>query len=143
MLTHTTPASVRGVAQIVSETDREMFLPTLFGGRHIIVAETTVYGFMGRLSPEDYQGGLWDFFALAGAPLFLAPPTKERYRIACDTNGFEGEASAEAAGIIATLFTFSHLSFQYGSDLLSEGYYRLYDYAADHPEARVIFGAID
>ena len=51
--------------------------------------------------------------------------------------------SAGAAGIIATLFAFSHLSFQYPVDLMAEGYSRLYDYAAEHPESAEIFQAID
>ena len=51
--------------------------------------------------------------------------------------------SAEAAGIIATLFAFSHLSFQYQSERLTEGYGRLYAYSADHAEAAEIFQAID
>ena len=45
--------------------------------------------------------------------------------------------------IIATLFAFSHLSFQYPVDLMAEGYSRLYDYAAEHPESAEIFQAID
>lgn len=59
------------------------------------------------------------------------------------TNGYESEVSADAAGIIATLFTLSHLSFKYESDLLPEGYGRLYAFASDHPEASEIFQAID
>lgn len=51
--------------------------------------------------------------------------------------------SAEAAGIIATLFTFSHLSFRFECDLLVEGYDRLHAYSSGHPEASEIFQAID
>ena len=78
-----------------------------------------------------------------GKPLYLAPASKPRLQIICDTNGYEGEVSAGAAGIIATLFAFSHLSFQYPVDLMAEGYSRLYDYAAEHPESAEIFQAID
>ena len=45
--------------------------------------------------------------------------------------------------IIATLFAFSHLSFRYDDDELAEGYGRLYEHAANHPEAAAIFQAID
>ena len=51
--------------------------------------------------------------------------------------------SAEAAGIIATLFVLSHLSIQYESDHLAEGYHRLHDYLDGHPEASAIYQAID
>lgn len=73
----------------------------------------------------------------------MAPMSKPRYRLFCEGNSFEGEVSADAARIIATLFAFSHLSFRYDDDELAEGYGRLYNYATDHPEAREIFRAID
>ena len=121
-------------AIIVPDERRLDFLPTLFGRSLLIVAENAVYSFMERLSPLDYRGGFWDFYEHDGTPLFMAPKS---------ITGLQGEASAEAAGITATLFTFSHLSFQYRSDRLPEGYGRLHNYSADHPEASEIFQAID
>lgn len=137
------PETTIRLATLVPEHRRETFLPTMFGLQRLIVAENTLYNFMGWLSQQDYGGGLWDFYEHEGKPLYLVPTSKARYRITCETNGYEGEVSAEAAGIIATLFTFSHLSFKYQSDLLVEGYYRLYAYAAEHAEASEIFQAID
>ena len=119
------------------------FLPRLFGRRLLIIGEHTVFRFMEILSPGDYGGGLWDFYERAGQPLYLAPTSKPRCRLFCEGNGFEGEVSSDAAGIIATLFAFSHLSFRYDDDELAEGYGRLYEYAADHAEAAAIFQAID
>ena len=130
-------------ASIVPDDRRAEFLPTLFGRSLVIIGENAVYGLMERLSPLDYRGGFWDFYEQDGQPLYLVPTSKPRYRISCETNGYEGDVSADAAGIIATLFTFSHLSFKYQSDLLAEGYDRLYAYAADHDEASEIFQAID
>jgi hypothetical protein len=130
-------------ATIVPDERRQEFLPTLFGQSLLIVAENAVYSFMERLSPLDYGGGFWDFYEQEGNALFLAPRSKTRFRITGEITGFQGDVSAEAAGIIATLFTFSHLSFQYHSERLSEGYGRLYVYSADHPEASEIFQAID
>ena len=98
---------------------------------------------MKRLSPLDYGGGFWDFYEHEGKPLFLAPQSKSRFWITGEITGFQGEVSAEATGIIATMFAFSHLSFQSQSDLLVAGYERLYAYSADHPEASEIFQAID
>ena len=51
---------------------------------------------MERLSPVDYDGGLWDFYELAGAPLYLAPTSKPRFRLSWEGNGYEGEVSAGA-----------------------------------------------
>ncbi|MDW9793750.1 antirestriction protein [Sinorhizobium meliloti] len=138
-----TPVIAPQSATIVPEASRPEFLPTLFGRSLLIVAENAVYSLMERLSPLDYGGGCWTFYEHEGKPLFLAPQSKSRFRITGEITGFQGEVSAEAAGIIATLFAFSHLSFQYQSEHLSEGYGRLYAYSADHPEAVEIFQAID
>ncbi|MQW87014.1 antirestriction protein [Sinorhizobium saheli] len=138
-----TSVIARQSATIVPEERRPEFLPTLFGRSLMIVAENAVYSFMERLSPLDYGGGFWDYYEHEGKPLFLAPQSRSRFRITGEITGFQGEVSAEAAGIIATLFGFSHLSFQYQSEHLSEGYGRLYAYSADHPEAAEISQAID
>lgn len=130
-------------ATLVPEDRRMEFLPRLFGRRLLIIGEHTVFGIMDRLSPADYGGGMWDFYELGGRPLYLAPTSKLRFRLFCEGNGYEGGVSACAAGIIATLYTFSHLSFSYGDDELAEGYARLYAYATEHSEASEIFQAID
>lgn len=130
-------------ASPVPKERRMDFLPSLFGQRLMLVGERTVFEFMGWLSPEDYGGGFWTFYECQGKPLFLAPDTDTRFRISCDGNGYQGVFSAEAAGIVATLFAMSHLSFRHESERLSEGYTRLYTYAGAHPEAGEIFQAID
>ena len=127
----------------VAEERRPTLLPELFGPSRMLVAENMVYAMMNSLSPLDYAGGHWDFYELGGRPLFMAPTSKARYRMACSGNGWQGDVSAEAAGIIATLFAFSHLSFHHADDQLVEGYARLYEFAGDHPEAAEIFQAID
>lgn len=128
---------------IVPEARRMAFLPALFSPSLMLVGETTAYQFMSWLAPDDYTGGLWHFHERDGRPLFLSPVFDKRFHISCETNGYRGDVSAEAAGIIATLFALSHLSFRHEVDELSEAYMRLYDFAADHPEAREIFQAID
>ena len=131
------------VATLVPDHRRTDFLPNLFGLQFLIVGENTLYSLMEWLSPEDYGGGFWNFYELDGKPLYLVPTSKPRYRIICRTNDYSGEVSANAAGIIATLFTFSHLSFKYQSDRLADGYSRLFAYAANHAAASEIFPAID
>lgn len=130
-------------ATIVPDGARMEFLPALFGLPLLIIGENTVYHFMERLSPADYGGGFWNFYEHRGRPLFLAPTSRPRFRILCATNDYRGEVWAEAAGIIATLFAFSHLSFRHRSDRLAEGYGRLHRYATRHPEAAQIVQAID
>ena len=139
----TTDLATRRLATIVPEDRREKFLPVLFGFQFLIVAENTVYSFMSRLCPRDYGGGFWTFYEHDGKPLFLAPDSDRRFRIESAITEYRGEVSAEAAGIIATLFTFSHLSFKFESERLSDGYELLFRYCDAHPEASAIFAAID
>lgn len=109
----------------------------------MLVGERTVYQFMSWLAPEDYAGGMWRFHEQGREPLFMSPETNKRFRISCETNGYRDEVSAEAAGIIATLFALSHLLFRPESDLLADAYLRLYAFAGGHAEAGEIFKAID
>ncbi|MFZ1348011.1 MAG: antirestriction protein [Tabrizicola sp.] len=130
-------------ATLVPEERRMAFLPALFSPALMLIGERAVYQFMSWLAPDDYMGGLWHFHERDGRPLFLSPDADKRFRIFCETNGYMGEVSAEAAGIIATLFALSHLSFQHEADQLSEAYMRLYEFAGEHPEGGEIFKAID
>lgn len=132
-----------GPAIVVPEAQRMAFLPALFGPRLMLIGESAVYQLMSWLAREDYTGGLWRFYERDGQPLFIAPEAEKRFRITCETNGYRGEDSAEAAGIIATLFALSHLSFRHDAAQLTEPYGRLYEFAGDHPEAGKIFGTID
>ncbi len=136
------PVNTPLAADLVPDERRMDFLPALFGLSLLMVGEHAVYNFLARLSP-DYGGGFWDFLELDAAPLYLRPASDGRFRIHCETNDYEGEVSADAAGIIATLFAFSHLSFRDRSERMANAYARLYAFAGDHPEARAIFGAID
>lgn len=127
----------------VPETRRMEFLPGLFGRKLMLVGERSVYQFMSWLALEDYAGGMWRFHEQGCQPLFLAPDTERRFRVSCETNGYQGEVSSEAAGIIATLFALSHLSFRHEADQLADAYSRLYAFAGVHAEAGEIFAAID
>lgn len=130
-------------ATLVPEARRMTFMPALFSPALMLIGERAVYQFMSWLAPDDYTGGLWHFHERGGQPLFMSPDADKRFHIFCETNGYMGEVSAEAAGIIATLFALSHLSFRHEADQLADAYMRLYEFAGDHPEAGEIFKAID
>ncbi|RFC64752.1 antirestriction protein [Mesorhizobium denitrificans] len=138
-----TSSITRQAATVVPDDRRHDFMPAMFGMPLMMAAEFAIYSFMEKLSPLDYRGGYWQFFELDNKPLFIAPTSKPRFRITGDITTFQGEVSAEAAGIIATLFTCSHLSFQHPSELLPEGFARLHAYVDGHAEASEIFRAID
>ena len=130
-------------ATLVPADRRQNFLPDFFGLNRLIFAENFLYALMEQLSPHDYGGAYWNFYELDGKPLYLAPTSKPRFRIRWEGNGYEGEVSAEAAGIIATMFALSHLSFRFEDDRFAEAYARLHEFAAGHPEAGEIFQALD
>jgi hypothetical protein len=106
----------------------------------MMTVEGAVYDWMARLSP-GYQGGYWHFYELSNGGFYMAP-TLERLHVV-SPNGFEGTLSAEAAGITACLFTFSHLSFVINSDIFAEHYHQLLPFAIEHAEASLILGATD
>lgn len=128
-------------ATIVPDKRRHEFLPALFGKLLRGTGENTVYDMIGRLSP-GYEGGFWNFYEFEGKPLFMAPSSDSRFRIACP-NGFKAEVSAETVGIIATLYAFFYLSLGYADAILKEGYDRLIDYSDKLPEAVEISKAVE
>lgn len=84
-------------ATLVPEARRMAFLPALFSPALMLIGERAVYQFMSWLAPDDYTGGLWHFHEREGQPLFMSPDADKRFRIFCETNGYMGEVSAEAA----------------------------------------------
>lgn len=116
----------------------------LFGVHFPLRFEPYVYAVTSRLSTE-YRGGYWEFYALSNGGFYMAPHADRLFRVSCD-NGFEGNLSADALGIAACLYAYSHLSFD-GDDAFvetcTEQYHLLRDYMLEHTEARGILGAID
>lgn len=129
-------------ARRVEDSERLMTLPRHFGKR-LLVLEGTVYDFMRRFAP-DYRGGFWDFIELSNGGFYIALEHEGTFRFSVDTNGYDGELSADAAGITVCLFAYSHLSFRYpDDDLFGDYFHRLREFAIQHAEASEIFAAID
>lgn len=133
-------------AVLVAERERMSFLPKHFG-ELVLLGEATVYGWMARLCPS-YSGGYWNFYSLSNGGFYMAPVGDDKLmQLDVDGNGFDGEVSADAAGVIATLFALSHLSHQLvgtaDGDNVAENFIRLRDFAAGHVERGPIFQAID
>ena len=129
------------VASLVADTARLLTLPRHFGS-HLLVAETTIFAWLRELS-ADYQGGYWHFYELSNGGFYMAPDLSERLRIEVIGNGYRGPLSADAAGITACLFAYSHLSFRFRDGPFGNHYAWLLDFAADHAEARSILAAVD
>lgn len=106
----------------------------------MLVVEDAVYAMMRQLS-ASYRGGYWEYFELSNGGFYMRLATKDRIQIQVYSNGYEGEMSADAAGIVVCLMVFSHLSFKY--EALADYFHALRDFAKSHPEASAIFSAVD
>jgi hypothetical protein len=75
----------------------------------------------------------------------MAPCSDQLYQVSCD-NGYEGKLSADALGITACLYAYSHLSFssnQAFAEICANHYHLLRGYMLEHEEASKILAAID
>ena len=129
--------------QQVTDDRRVNHAHKVFGIHFPMQLEPAIYTFAGNLS-EDYTGGYWQFYSLSNNGFYMAPHDDHLYRVACE-NGFEGRLSADALGITACLYAYSHLSFGGGifADTCGQQYHWLREYMFEHAEAREILRAID
>ena len=130
-------------SKTLSDDDRVNYAASIFSFDFSFRLEPVVFAFAERLS-RDYTGGLWEFYALSNGGFYMAPAAGA-FHVTCE-NSFEGELSAEALGIVACLYAYSHLSFgDQGSlpEACAAQYQLLREHALDHAEARSILAAID
>ena len=95
--------------ELVPITQRVSITARLFDIQFPLVLEPTIFAITGQLA-KAYHGGYWDFFSLSTGGFYMAPDLHTRFSIVCD-NGFEGRLSADALGLTACLYAYSHLSF--------------------------------
>ncbi|HEY3620042.1 MAG TPA: antirestriction protein [Candidatus Sulfotelmatobacter sp.] len=134
----------------VAENRRLNFLPKMFGTNYFLNGEASLFDFAHALMP-DYAGGHWEFFHRTGDGVhFAVPNVPDASRLCVSGNYFDREVSAQAAGIILSLFALNAMAHrassrgdETGTDFLADRYYALRDYAKDHPDRAAIFAAID
>ena len=73
----------------------------------------------------------------------MAPKQMEPMHLQWANNFFDGVLSADAAGIVATLFAINDLANTYEVEELGNAYNKLLDFANEHAEAGNIGGAIN
>lgn len=129
-------------ASLVAESNRLDFLPFYFGARLMSRGEELIYRWMDALS-EDYDGGYWNFYTVSNGGFYMSPAYDKEMRVTVAGNDFSGELSADAAGIVATLFTLNQLAQVSEDEGIINLYYLLRDFAMCHPENVNIFRAID
>ncbi len=127
----------------LAEGERADFVHALFGLNFPLRLEPTIFT-MADMLAEDYNGGFWQFYLLANGGFYMAPDGERGFKVSCE-NGFEGELSADALGITACLYSYSHLSFGEGdfAEACAEQYHLLRSFVMDHPEATAILAACD
>ena len=127
----------------IPEAQRSAHAVKLFGARFIFL-ESFVFDTASSLSP-DYDGGLWSFHGLCNGGFYMAPTGSKEFRVEC-ANGFEGVLSADAFGIMCTLYAYSLLSFSadaaFGS-VCAEHFHKLRAHMVEHAEAAAILRAVD
>ncbi|WP_446028224.1 antirestriction protein [Lelliottia amnigena] len=132
-------------ATVVVDEQRIDFWPQNFGSiPQWITLEPCIFGWMDRLC-ADYRGGIWNFSTLNNGGAFMAPESEhdEKWAMFNSMNGNGAELTGEAAGIVACLMTYSHHACRTECDAMTEHYYRLRDYALNHPECSAIMYLID
>lgn len=130
--------------EMLNDQERLTVPAGIFGYHFGIRIEPDVYAMASRLSP-DYRGGYWDFYKTEQGAFFMAPSDKGPFLV-CSNNGYEGYMSAEAFGLTACLYVYSHATFTQVGKLLdscASQFHLLRDHAKGHPEAMAIFEAID
>ena len=130
--------------ELVPETLRSEHVGELFGIHFPLQLEPFIYTVTGQMAP-DYKGGYWQFYALSNGGFFMAPDTEKTFGIAC-RNGYQGQVSADALGIICCLYAYSHLSFSANEKIgrmYARHYHLLRAFMCEHPEVGAILCAID
>jgi len=129
---------------LVPDDERIKLAADMFGIDFPTKLEPYIYAVSSSLA-KAYRGGYWQFFTLSNGGFYMSPLTDKDFEVACD-NGYEGRLSADALGITACLYAFSHLSFVGESvfaEVCARHFHLLREYALDHAEVRGIMGAID
>ena len=131
--------------QLVPEGERKTVVADLFGVHFPLRLEPVIYGITERMTQGKYRGGHWLFYTLnPGRSFYMAPDSDQLYQIYCDN--WQGELSADALGITACLYAYSHLSFggpEAFARICATHYHLLREYMMGHADVSAILGAID
>ncbi|GLR55199.1 antirestriction protein [Shinella yambaruensis] len=133
-------------ASLVADDQRLNFLPKYFGSNLMLSGEGQIFSWMRNLCP-GYSGAFWEFYELSNGGFYAAPSLPGPLRIVVEGNGHKGELSADACGIVVTLFALNTLCCALAEtgqgDHLADHYYQLREFALQHTERENILAAID
>jgi hypothetical protein len=129
---------------LIPEDLRLAHVEKLFGIHFPMRLEPVIYGITERMA-KTYSGGYWNFYALDNGGFYFSPDNDQVFEVNC-LNYWQGELSADALGIAACLYAYSHLSFTGTGAFPREcarQYHMVRAYMYDHAEVAEILGAID
>ncbi|EPM5305926.1 antirestriction protein [Cronobacter sakazakii] len=134
-------------ATLIQDEQRISFWPQHFGSiPQWITLEPLIFAWMDRFC-ADYSGGIWTFYTLNNGGAFMAPEADEdnedKWTLFNSMNGNVAGLTREAAGIVVCLMAYSHHACRTECDAMTEHYYRLRDFALNHPECSAIMYLID
>ncbi len=124
---------------------------SLFGSAELAVTgEAYTQNWMTELAGH-HEGLSWQVYSLSNGGAFLAPALAGPCRLTSTNNYLSDDFSAEATGIVITLFVLGQMSANAADAdgccdddaAVLINYHRLIDYAGAHAEAPKIFRAID
>jgi hypothetical protein len=130
--------------ELVPEAQRSDHVGELFGVHFPMQLEPFIYTITGQMAP-DYRGGYWRFYSLSNGGFYMAPETEKTFVVSCE-NYYRGTLSADALGIVACLYAYSHLSFSRNEQvgrMYARHYHLLREFMCEHPEVVAILSAID
>ena len=139
-----TQSSSNIVRQAVNDNLRIKHTAALFGINFPLSLEPAIFSIAGNIATE-YSGAYWAFYSLSNSGFYMAPDLDKLYAVSC-INGYEGSLSADALGITACLYAYSHLSFssnQVFAKICANHYHWLRAYMLEHKEVSAILSAID
>ena len=130
-------------SQLVPESERMATVDKLFGIQYVLKLEPTVFRMAEHIAPQ-YFGGYWDFHTISNGGFYMSPRADTLFAVSCE-NGFEGTLSADALGVAACLYAYSHLSFGDGAfaESCATQYHMLREYMFQHTEVKAILRTID
>lgn len=130
-------------SRLVPESERMAFVDNLFGLSYVLKLEPIVFRFAEQLA-ENYDYGYWQFYSLSNGGFYMAPRSDTIYNVSA-ANGFEGQMTADALGLVACFYAFSNIAFGTGAfaQTCANQYHLLREYMFGHAEVRSIVRAID
>lgn len=130
--------------KIVGNSARNNFLYNKVGNA-LIAVENAVFNTASSIC-EDYDSGFWEFAELTNGGFFMYPTSETPF--SCNAENFAEETvSAEAFGIVCTLYALSHVSFKWKASSVAEriveAYHSLLEYSRTREDHAQIAALID